>query len=123
MLRTIAGLEQIGGGEIAIGGQVVNNMRPRDRNIAMVFQNYALYPYLTVFENVAFGLRARKVPSPEINKRVQDAADMLGDYYRLSGFGSEQSSPHRGGRVLRACAAQRDCRCAPGRAGRCDPGA
>ena len=77
LLRTIAGLEQIGGGEIAIGGQVVNNMRPRDRDIAMVFQNYALYPFLTVYDNIAFGLRARKEPEPEVRKRVGDAAAML----------------------------------------------
>jgi multiple sugar transport system ATP-binding protein len=78
LLRTIAGLEQLDGGTIAIGGQVVNDMRPRDRNIAMVFQNYALYPYLTVYDNVAFGLRARKVPEVEIKRRVDDAAAMLG---------------------------------------------
>ena len=95
MLRTIAGLEQIGGGDIAIGGQVVNNMRPRDRNIAMVFQNYALYPYLTVFENVAFGLRARKVPTAEINKRVQDAAEMLGIGPLLKRYPRELSGGQR----------------------------
>ncbi|WP_119387943.1 ABC transporter ATP-binding protein [Taklimakanibacter lacteus] len=78
LLRTIAGLEQLDGGTIAIGGQIVNDMRPRDRNIAMVFQNYALYPYLTVYDNVAFGLRARKVVEPEIKRRVDEAAAMLG---------------------------------------------
>jgi len=78
LLRTIAGLEDVNGGEIAIGGKVVNDMRPRDRNIAMVFQNYALYPYLTVYDNIAFGLRARKVAESEIRKRVDEAAAMLG---------------------------------------------
>jgi multiple sugar transport system ATP-binding protein len=78
LLRTIAGLEDVDGGEIAIGGEVVNDMRPRDRNIAMVFQNYALYPYLSVFENIAFGLRARKFVQAEVEKRVGEAAAMLG---------------------------------------------
>jgi len=78
LLRTIAGLEDVGSGTIQIGGVVVNDMRPRDRNIAMVFQNYALYPYLSVYENIAFGLRARKFPDAEVRRRVDDAAQMLG---------------------------------------------
>src|SRR4029453_1738468 len=78
LLRTIAGLEQADGGLIEIGGRVVNYVRPRDRDIAMVFQNYALYPYMNVFENIAFGLRARKTPQAEIETRVRRAADMLG---------------------------------------------
>ncbi len=78
LLRSIAGLEEIDGGEIAIGGKVVNELRPRDRNIAMVFQNYALYPYLSVYDNIAFGLRARKVAEAEITRRVDEAAAMLG---------------------------------------------
>ncbi|MBR0794962.1 ABC transporter ATP-binding protein [Bradyrhizobium jicamae] len=78
LLRTIAGLEDPDQGTIAIGGAVVNDLRPRERNIAMVFQNYALYPYLTVKENIAFGLRARKTPEIEIRKRVSEAAEMLG---------------------------------------------
>ncbi len=78
LLRTIAGLEEANGGTVEIGGSVVNDLRPRDRNIAMVFQNYALYPYLSVFENIAFGLRARKVADAEIRKNVAQAADMLG---------------------------------------------
>ena len=78
LLRSIAGLEDVSSGTIAIDGEVVNNLRPRDRNIAMVFQNYALYPYLSVFENIAFGLRARKVADGEIRKRVNEAAAMLG---------------------------------------------
>jgi multiple sugar transport system ATP-binding protein len=78
LLRTIAGLEDPNEGTIAIGGMVVNDLRPRERNIAMVFQNYALYPYLTVYENIAFGLRARKRPDAEIRSRVGEAAEMLG---------------------------------------------
>src|SRR5690349_24758563 len=78
LLRTIAGLETPDGGTIEIGGRVVNYVRPRDRDIAMVFQNYALYPYMNVFENIAFGLRARKTPQAEIETRVRRAADMLG---------------------------------------------
>ncbi|MGJ4927744.1 ABC transporter ATP-binding protein [Bradyrhizobium sp. HKCCYLS2038] len=78
LLRTIAGLEDPDDGTIMIGGAVVNDLRPRERNIAMVFQNYALYPYLTVNENIAFGLRARKTPEIEVRKRVNEAAEMLG---------------------------------------------
>ena len=78
LLRTIAGLEDISAGTIEIDGDVVNNLRPRDRDIAMVFQNYALYPYLNVFENIAFGLRARKTPDSEVAARVAAAAQMLG---------------------------------------------
>ncbi|MGH6924616.1 MAG: ABC transporter ATP-binding protein [Propylenella sp.] len=77
LLRAIAGLEDVDAGTIEIDGKVVNNLRPRDRNIAMVFQNYALYPYLTVFENIAFGLRARKAQRSEIETRVGRAAEML----------------------------------------------
>jgi multiple sugar transport system ATP-binding protein len=77
LLRTIAGLEDVDAGTIEIDGKVVNDLRPRDRNIAMVFQNYALYPYLSVFENIAFGLRARKTPRAEVEERVRRAADML----------------------------------------------
>jgi multiple sugar transport system ATP-binding protein len=78
LLRTIAGLEEADGGRIEIGGRDVTDLRPKDRDIAMVFQNYALYPYLTVFENIAFGLRARKTPEPELRGKVASAADMLG---------------------------------------------
>jgi multiple sugar transport system ATP-binding protein len=76
-LRMIAGLEEISAGEIRIGGQVVNNMPPRDRDIAMVFQNYALYPHMTVFDNMAFGLKLRGTPKPEIKRRVDEAARIL----------------------------------------------
>ena len=77
-LRMIAGLEDITGGEIRIGGDVVNDMPPKDRDIAMVFQNYALYPHMTVHENMAFGLRLKKVPKPEIARRVSAVAGILG---------------------------------------------
>ena len=77
-LRMIAGLEDVTSGEIYIGDRVVNNVDPKDRDIAMVFQNYALYPHMTVFDNMAFGLKLRHIPTPEIKKRVGDAADMLG---------------------------------------------
>jgi multiple sugar transport system ATP-binding protein len=77
LLRTIAGLEDADQGVIEIGGQPVNAMPPRDRDIAMVFQNYALYPYMKVFDNIAFGLRARKTPASEIAPKVKRAAEML----------------------------------------------
>ncbi len=76
-LRMVAGLEEISGGEIWIGGDVVNDVPPRDRDIAMVFQNYALYPHMSVFENMAFGLKLRKFPKDEIKRRVDEAAKML----------------------------------------------
>jgi len=77
-LRMIAGLEEIDEGTISIDGQVVNKVEPKDRDIAMVFQNYALYPHMTVFENMAFGLRLRKFPKAEIQQRVKETADLLG---------------------------------------------
>jgi multiple sugar transport system ATP-binding protein len=78
LLRTIAGLEEADEGTIEIDGELVNAVRPRDRNIAMVFQNYALYPYMSVFENIAFGLRARKTPDAAVTAQVHRAAEMLG---------------------------------------------
>ena len=78
LLRCIAGLEEVDAGTITIGDEVVNDVRPRDRNLAMVFQNYALYPYMNVRENIAFGLKARRTPKAEIETRVRRAADMLG---------------------------------------------
>ncbi|MEO0055151.1 MAG: hypothetical protein RLZZ50_1098 [Verrucomicrobiota bacterium] len=77
-LRLIAGLEEISGGTIAIAGRVVNNVLPKDRDIAMVFQNYALYPHMSVYENMAFGLKLRKMPKDEIDRRVREASAMLG---------------------------------------------
>jgi multiple sugar transport system ATP-binding protein len=77
-LRSIAGLEEITSGTISIGGRVVNNLPPKDRDIAMVFQNYALYPHMTVEQNLAFGLQQRKTPKAEITRRVSEVARMLG---------------------------------------------
>jgi multiple sugar transport system ATP-binding protein len=78
LLRMIAGLEDITGGTIAIDGDIVNDMQPRDRNVAMVFQDYALYPHMTVEENIGFALRAKKIPEKEIAKRVDATTRMLG---------------------------------------------
>ncbi len=77
-LRSIAGLEEISSGTITIGGRVVNDLPPKDRDIAMVFQNYALYPHMTVEQNLAFGLQQRKTPKDEIKRRVTEVAKMLG---------------------------------------------
>ena len=76
-LRMIAGLEEISEGELYIGGKLVNDVAPKDRDIAMVFQNYALYPHMSVFDNMAFGLKLRKTPKDEIKKRVHEAAKIL----------------------------------------------
>ena len=76
-LRMIAGLEDISGGTLKIDGKVMNNVEPKDRDIAMVFQNYALYPHMTVYDNMAFGLKLRKVPKDEIDKKVREAARIL----------------------------------------------
>src|SRR5687768_18410841 len=77
-LRMVAGLEEITSGEIVIGDEVVNDLPPKDRDIAMIFQNYALYPHMTAFDNMAFGLKLRKVPSEQRKTRVGQAARMLG---------------------------------------------
>ena len=77
-LRMVAGLEDITEGELKIGDRVINNVAPKDRDIAMVFQNYALYPHMTVFDNMAFGLKLRKYPTDEIKKKVEEAAEILG---------------------------------------------
>ncbi|HET8762407.1 MAG TPA: sn-glycerol-3-phosphate ABC transporter ATP-binding protein UgpC [Gemmatimonadales bacterium] len=77
-LRMVAGLEEITSGEISIGERIVNDLPPKDRDIAMVFQNYALYPHMSVYDNMAFGLKMRKFPKAEIAKRVQEAAEILG---------------------------------------------
>src|SRR5713101_4904766 len=77
-LRMVAGLESITAGEISIGDKVVNELAPMDRDIAMVFQNYALYPHMSVYDNMAFGLKMRKFSRADIGRRVQDAAEILG---------------------------------------------
>src|SRR4030081_1445688 len=76
-LRMIAGLEEVTAGDILIGGDIVNDVPPKDRDIAMVFQNYALYPHMTVFENMSFGLKLKHYPKAEIKTRVDEAARML----------------------------------------------
>ena len=76
-LRMIAGLEEISKGEMYIGGRLINDVPPKDRDIAMVFQSYALYPHMTVYKNIAFGLELRKTPKDEIDKRVHEAAKIL----------------------------------------------
>src|SRR5687768_14435390 len=78
LLRMIAGLETITGGEIRIGSRVVNNVPPKERDIAMVFQNYALYPHMTVAENMAFSLKLKRAPKSEIQQKVNRAAEILG---------------------------------------------
>src|SRR5512132_1418034 len=77
LLRMVAGLERITGGQVAIGERVVNELEPKDRDIAMVFQNYALYPHMSVYDNMAYGLKIRKLPKAEIDKRVNAAAAIL----------------------------------------------
>ncbi|EUJ47599.1 hypothetical protein PROCOU_08472 [Listeria rocourtiae FSL F6-920] len=77
-LRMIAGLEEISKGELSIDGKVMNNVAPKDRDIAMVFQNYALYPHMTVYDNMAFGLKLRKMPKDEIKKTCRARCEHLG---------------------------------------------
>jgi multiple sugar transport system ATP-binding protein len=76
-LRMVAGLEEISGGELYIGDRLVNDVAPKDRDIAMVFQNYALYPHMTVYDNIAFALKLRHTPKDEIDRRVKEAAEIL----------------------------------------------
>ena len=109
LLRTIAGLEEIDGGTIAFDGEPMQGVPPRARNIAMVFQNYALYPYLNVFENIAFGLRARKVAEDEIRRRVDRAAAMLSIGHLLERLPRELSGGQRQ-RVAIGRAVVRDAR-------------
>ncbi len=97
LLRMIAGLETISQGEISIGGRVVNDVQAKDRDIAMVFQNYALYPHMTVYENMAFGLKMRKYPKAEIDRRVRQAAKTLG----LTGFLERRPKALSGGQRQR----------------------
>ena len=94
-LRMIAGLEDITAGEIRIGERIVNQVPPKDRDIAMVFQNYALYPHMDVFNNMAFGLKLRKIPKPEIQKRVHEAAALLGIESKLKNRPRELSGGQR----------------------------
>ncbi len=95
LLRMIAGLESISGGEIAIGGRVVNRVAPKERDIAMVFQNYALYPHMTVAENMAFSLKLKSAPKDEIDTRVSRAAEILGLVPLLSRYPRQLSGGQR----------------------------
>ncbi len=97
VLRMVCGLEEASAGVIRIGDRVVNDLAPRDRDIAMVFQNYALYPHMSVFDNMAFGLKLRKVPKAEIRRRVEEAAELLG----LSGFLTRKPRQLSGGQRQR----------------------
>ncbi len=94
-LRMIAGLEDVSAGELKIGDLIVNDVEPKDRDIAMVFQNYALYPHMTVYDNIAFGLRLKKLPREEIHKRVVEAADILGITEYLNKKPKEMSGGQR----------------------------
>lgn len=94
-LRLIAGLDEVTSGEIFIDGKLVNDVAPKDRDIAMVFQNYALYPHMTVFDNMAFGLKLRKFPKDEIRKRVEEAARILGIEHLLERKPKELSGGQR----------------------------
>jgi multiple sugar transport system ATP-binding protein len=94
-LRMIAGLEELTDGNIYIGEKLVNDMPPRDRDIAMVFQDYALYPHMTVYQNMAFGLKLRKFPKAEIDQRVKEAADILGIHNLLERKPRELSGGQR----------------------------
>jgi len=94
-LRMIAGLEEVTGGEIYIDGRDVTDVPPKDRDIAMVFQNYALYPHMNVYDNMSFNLRLRKVPKKEIDKRVRHAADLLGISEKLKSKPKELSGGQR----------------------------
>jgi ABC-type sugar transport system ATPase subunit len=94
-LRMVAGLEEITGGEIAIGGTRVNEKEPKDRDVAMVFQNYALYPHMTVFDNMAFPLKMRKVPKADIKQQVESAAELLSITHHLQRKPKELSGGER----------------------------
>src|ERR1700681_210378 len=96
-LRSIAGLEEISSGTISIGGRVVNDLPPKDRDIAMVFQNYALYPHMTVEQNLAFGLQQRRTPKYQTSKRVSEVPRLLGleDYLKRKPAALSGGQPQR----------------------------
>jgi sn-glycerol 3-phosphate transport system ATP-binding protein len=105
LLRMVAGLEEITGGEISIAGRVVNNLEPSERDIAMVFQNYALYPHMTVYANMAYGLKIAKVPEAEIRARVDKAAAIL----ELAPFLLRKPRELSGGQRQRVAMGARSC--------------
>src|SRR5438132_1331909 len=120
-LRMIAGLEDISSGEIRIGERVVNHLPPRDRDVAMVFQNYALYQHMSVYDNLAFGLRNKKMPEAEIKAAIDRAAEMLGLHELLKRRPRQLSGgPVAGGQARGHGAQQPDARSVAGKAG--DPG-
>ena len=116
LLRMVAGLEEITDGEIAIGGRVVNDVEPAERDIAMVFQNYALYPHMSVFDNMAYGLKIAKVPMAEIKARVDKAAGILelGPSSRASRASSRAASASAWRWAAPSCASRR-CSCSTSR--------
>ena len=118
-LRMLAGLEEITEGVISIGDRVVNDVPPKDRNIAMVFQSYALYPHMSVYDNMAFGLKLRKTPKQDIDRRVKEAGGLLGienlldrKPKQLSG-GQRQRAPIQPGRQAPCPDPRRDLQVAP----------
>ena len=115
-LRMIAGLEEISSGDISIDGTVVNDLAPMDRDIAMVFQNYALYPHMSVYDNMAFGLKMRKFAKAEIKKRVNEAAEILGigDYSSASRASSPAASASASRWAAPSCAIP-GCSCSTSR--------
>ena len=106
VLRMIAGLEVITDGEIEINGKVVNRLEPADRDIAMVFQNYALYPHMTVYKNMAYGLKIRRMPKAEIDERVRNAAKIL----ELTEFLDRKPRQLSGGQTPASCHGQMYCK-------------
>lgn len=104
-LRMIAGLEEITSGELVIDGQRMNDVAPKDRDIAMVFQSYALYPHMTVYENMAFGLKLRKMPKEEIDKRVLEAAKIL----EIEEYLKRKPKALSGGQRQRVALGRADC--------------
>src|SRR6476469_9547486 len=120
-LRMLAGLEEISEGEIRIGDRIVNDLTPKDRDIAMVFHSYALYPHMTDEDNLAFGLKLRKLPKKEIKERVQQAARTLGRPAAARGDGSRDRAPAPG--LPEGRAALQPGREAPRPAARRDPSA
>ena len=103
-LRCVAGLEEITDGRLLIGDRVVNEVAPKDRDIAMVFQSYALYPHMSVYDNLAFGLKLRKTPKADIERRVKDAAEILG----LEKFLERKPKALSGGQRQRVALGSRD---------------
>jgi len=104
-LRCIAGLEEISEGEIYIGGRLVNDIPPKDRDIAMVFQNYALYPHMNVYKNLSFGLELRKMKKDEIERRVHEAAQILDIEHLLD----RKPKALSGGQTTESCGRARNC--------------